>query len=296
MRTTFHPACALLHQILPLLLAGAINLPATPAHSQIVGKRIETPKSARLKTLSIRESTLSSIVTKASATYRKEAGSQSFLLESSEGEPVVEWKIGGEVHPLPEGAPAPARIVEKRVKLIPHEDKVFLKIETLAKGAPERVEEEVRFSGTYEATVLEGSLQDDQNGGKRKVRIAAADHERYLKDVQKAFFSATMLDKHGESFRKQLTGLLEQKVVDPGTSPASEIEMARVLLGIVKAHPETFVVTVIPSFESDPEIFEIEGELMRSTTETQKTTLRFDAKLPAVMRGATLGKGVQPLW
>jgi hypothetical protein len=25
---------------------------------------------------------------------------------------------------------------------------------------------------------------------------------------------------------------------------------------------------------------------MRSTTETQKSTLRFDAKLPAVMRGA----------
>jgi hypothetical protein len=198
----------------------------------------------------------------------------------------VEWKIGGEVHPLPEGVPAPARVVEKRVKLIPHEDKLFLKIEILAKGAPDRVEEEVRFSGTYEATLLEGSFQADQNGGKRKVRIAATDHERYLKDVQKAFFGEAMLAKHADSFRRQLTGLLEQKVTDPGAAPASEIEMARALLTIVKAHPETFVVTVTPSFESDPEIFEIEGDTMRSTTETQKSTLRFDAKLPAVMRGA----------
>ena len=286
MRATFYPASALLHRILPFLLALAAILPASPARAQIVGKRIEAPKSARLKTLSIRESTLSSIVTKASATYRKEAGSQGFLLESSDGEPVVEWKIGGEVHPLPEGVPAPARVVEKRVKLIPHEDKLFLKIETLAKGAPDRVEEEVRFSGTYEATLLEGSFQADQNGGKRKVRIAATDHERYLKDVQKAFFGEAMLAKHADSFRRQLTGLLEQKVTDPGAAPASEIEMARALLTIVKAHPETFVVTVTPSFESDPEIFEIEGDTMRSTTETQKSTLRFDAKLPAVMRGA----------
>lgn len=286
MRATFYPASALLHRILPFLLALAAILPASPARAQIVGKRIEAPKSARLKTLSIRESTLSSIVTKASATYRKEAGSQGFLLESSDGEPVVEWKIGGEVHPLPEGVPAPARVVEKRVKLIPHEDKAFLKIEILAKGAPDRVEEEVRFSGTYEATLLEGSFQADQNGGKRKVRIAATDHERYLKDAQKAFFGEAMLAKHADSFRRQLTGLLEQKVSDPGAAPASEIEMARALLTIVKAHPETFVVTVTPSFESDPEIFEIEGDTMRSTTETQKSTLRFDAKLPAVMRGA----------
>ncbi len=286
MRATFYPASALLHRILPFLLALAAILPASPARAQIVGKRIEAPKSARLKTLSIRESTLSSIVTKASATYRKEAGAQGFLLESSDGEPVVEWKIGGEVHPLPEGVPAPARVVEKRVKLIPHEDKLFLKIEILAKGAPDRVEEEVRFSGTYEATLLEGSFQADQNGGKRKVRIAATDHERYLKDVQKAFFGEAMLAKHADSFRRQLTGLLEQKVTDPGAAPASEIEMARALLTIVKAHPETFVVTVTPSFESDPEIFEIEGDTMRSTTETQKSTLRFDAKLPAVMRGA----------
>ena len=286
MRATFYPASALLHRILPFLLALAAILPASPARAQIVGKRIEAPKSARLKTLSIRESTLSSIVTKASATYRKEAGAQGFLLESSDGEPVVEWKIGGEVHPLPEGVPAPARVVEKRVKLIPHEDKLFLKIEILAKGAPDRVEEEVRFSGTYEATLLEGSFQADQNGGKRKVRIAATDHERYLKDVQKAFFGEAMLAKHADSFRRQLTGLLEQKVSDPGAAPASEIELARALLTIVKAHPETFVVTVTPSFESDPEIFEIEGDTMRSTTETQKSTLRFDAKLPAVMRGA----------
>jgi hypothetical protein len=286
MRATFYPASALLHRILPFLLALAAILPASPARAQIVGKRIEAPKSARLKTLSIRESTLSSIVTKASATYRKEAGSQGFLLESSDGEPVVEWKIGGEVRPLPEGVPAPARVIEKRVKLIPHEDKAFLKIEILAKGAPDRVEEEVRFSGTYEATLLEGSFQADQNGGKRKVRIAATDHERYLKDVQKAFFGEAMLAKHADSFRRQLTGLLEQKVTDPGAAPASEIEMARALLTIVKARPETFVVTVTPSFESDPEIFEIEGDTMRSTTETQKSTLRFDAKLPAVMRGA----------
>jgi hypothetical protein len=247
------------------------------------GERLPAPP--RLKTLSIRESTLSSIVTKASATYRQEAGSQGFLLESSEGAPVVEWKIGGEAHPLPEGAPAPARVVEKRVKLIPHEDKLFLKIEFFAKGAPDRVDEEVRFSGTYEATTMEGASADDPKGGKRKVRIAAADHERYLKDMQKAFFGEAMLAKHVASFRLQLTALLEQKLTEPGATPASEIEMVRALVTLVKAHPETFVVTVTPSYESDPEIFEIEGDTMRSTTEKQTSTLRFNAKLPAMSPG-----------
>nr|MDH4409543.1 hypothetical protein [Verrucomicrobiales bacterium] len=120
MRATFRPFSTLHHRILLFFLAGAVTMAIPSAPAQIVGKRIEAAKSARLRTLSIRESTLSSMVTKASATYRKEAGSRGFLLESSEGEPVVEWKIGGEVHPLPEGAPAPARVIEKRVKLIPH--------------------------------------------------------------------------------------------------------------------------------------------------------------------------------
>jgi hypothetical protein len=267
-------ALALLVWILPLAAQTVIK----PR-----GERLPAPP--RLRTLSIRESTLSSIVTNASATYRKEAGSQGFLLESSEGEPVVEWKIGGEIHPLPESAPAPARVVEKRVKVIPHENKFFLKIETLAKGAPGRAEEEVRFSGTYEATTMEGEWAAYQKGGKLKVRIAAADHERYLKEMQKAYFGEAMLAKHVASFRLQLTALLEQKLTDPGATPAQELEMVRALVTLVNAHPETFVVTVTPSYESEPEIFTLEGDAMRSTTGKQTTTLRFNARLPALAPG-----------
>lgn len=40
-----------------------------------------------------------------------------------------------------------------------------------------------------------------------------------------------------------------------------------------------------PPFESESEIFEIEGDTMRSTTSTRKCMLRIDATLPAVMRG-----------
>jgi hypothetical protein len=269
---------------LALAIVGWMMIPLA-AQTVIKPRGERLPAPPRLKTLSIRESTLSSIVTKASATYRKEAGSQGFLLESSEGEPVVEWKIGGEIRPLPEGAPTPARVVEKRVKLIPHEDKLFLKIESLAKGAPERAEEEVRFSGTYEATITEGDWAEYQKGGKLKVRIAAADHERYLKEMQKAYFGEALLAKHVETFRNQLIGLLEQKLTEPGATPAQEIEMVRALVTLVKAHPETFVVTVTLSYESDPEIFALEGDTMRSTTEKQTTTLRFNAKLPAMAPG-----------
>ena len=161
MRAKFYPASALLHRILPFLLALAAILPASPARAQIVGKRIEAPKSARLKTLSIRESTLSSIVTKASATYRKEAGSQGFLLESSDGEPVVEWKIGGEVHPLPAGVPAPARDVEKRVKLSLAEDQPFLKIEPIRTCSPARHDAGMRVSYTYGAPASYSPCQSE---------------------------------------------------------------------------------------------------------------------------------------
>ncbi len=265
-----------------LLLAATL----APLAAQTIGQRGERlPAPPGPRTLAIRDSTLSAIVAKASAAYRKEANSQTFVLESSEGETKLEWRIGDEERPLPEGARAPAKVVEKRVKFVPHENKLFLRIEALARGAPEGGEPEIRFSGTYEATVLEGTWAGYREGGGLKVRISAADHERYLGEIRKAFFGEATLASHAERYRAELLGVLERKLADPGTTPPQEIEMAGQLVAFVKAHPESFVVTVSPSYEASPEIFVLAGDAMRSTTEKEATTLRFQARLPAVMKG-----------
>ncbi len=262
-------------------IAFAATLP--PLAAQTIPQRGERlPEPPKPKTLSIRESTFSSVVTKASAIYRKEADSQTFVLESNEGEPRLEWRIGGEARPLPEGAPGQARLVERRVKFVPHEDKLFVKIESVAKDPDGREAEDVRFSGTYETTVLEGTWAGYREGKPLKVRISAADHERYQVDMRKAFFGEAALATHADRFRKELIGILERKIAEPGNTPSKEIEMVGQLVAIVKAHPEAFVVLVTPSYEADPEIFLLEGDSMHSTTERQATTLRFDAKLPAL--------------
>lgn len=244
------------------------------------------PQPAKLRTLSVRESTLASILTDASAVYRKAEASLTFVLESSTGEPSLEWKIGGEEHPLPEGANAPAPGSGKQLKLIPHQGRLFLRIESITKPAPGQEGNEIRFSGTYEATVLEGSWDAYRDEGKAlKFRITAADHDRYLGEMRRALFDEATLARHAARHREQLTRLLEEKVADPGTAPAPEVEMVRALLALVKTHPETLVVSVTAAFEAEPEIFVIEGDTIRSTTARQASILRFDAKLPALAPG-----------
>ncbi len=261
-------------------LSFALAATAPPLGAQVVGQRYETPPAARPKVLSIRESVFSSIVEKAASTYRKEEGSQTFVLESTEGETRREWKIGGEARPLPENEPESAVVAEKRVKFLPHEGKLFVKIEMVVKGAPDREKKEIRFSGTYETTVLEGDWANYQGGGTMKVRIAASDHDRYLEAARRAFFADEVLADHAEGFRQELLGILEGKIADPGTTPPKEIEALRGIVATVQAHPECLAVSVTPSFEADPEIFVLEGEAMRSTVSKQTTTLRFNASLP----------------
>lgn len=265
-----------------LIATIGLSVSTLSAQTTIKPRGERLPQAPKLRTLTVRESTLTSAVAKASAVYRKEATSSAYLLESSEGTTTLVWKIGEKEHPLPEGMKAPARASERRVKLIPHEEKLFLKIDTLTRPDPDQGGKEVRFSGTYEATVLEGSWAGHQEGAALKVRLAPGDHDRYLADLRKAHFDEATLARHATHYREQLIGLLEGKLSDPGAAPASELEMVRALVTLVKAHPETFVVIVTPEFQSAPEIFTLEGDTMRSTTESQSTTLRFDAKLPAL--------------
>lgn len=265
-------------------LVAAIGLSCSTLSAQTTikprGERL--PQAPKLRTLTVRESTLTSSVANASAVYRKEPASSDYLLESTEGVTKLVWRIGEQEHPLPEGMKAAPRPSEKRVKLIPHEDKLFLKIETLTQPDPDQGGQEVRFSGTYEATALEGSRAGFQGGVPLKVRITPGDQERYLADLKKAHFNEATLARHTTRYREQLIGLLEGKLTDPGAASASELEMVRALVTLVNQHPETFVVIVTADFRSDPEIFTFEADTMRSTTESQSTTLRFDAKLPAL--------------
>lgn len=259
-------------------------LPPFPLAAQTIEARGGRPATAPvLRTLSVREAVFTSSVVGATSVYRKEAGSRSFVLESNEGEAKLEWKVGDEARPLPEGMKPEARGTEKRIKLIPHEGKLFLKIESISRPEPGGAGDEIRFSGTYEAAVLEGSWEDYLGGGELRLRIAPGDHDRYLADMKQALFGEAVLARQADGYRKQLLALLEGKSSNPGESSPAEVERVRQILAVVRAHPEPLAVSVSPSFESDPEILVIKGEGIRSTTAKQASILRFDAKLPVVV-------------
>ena len=254
-----------------------------PLAAQTIRPRGERPQvPTALRTLAVREATFSSSVARATAIYRKEAGSQTFVLESSEGESKLEWKVGGETRPLPEELKPAAGKTEKRIKLIPHEGKLFLKIEAFARTEPQEKDPEIRFSGTYEAAVVDGSWEAYLGGGEITLRITPGDHERYLADMKKAIFSDTFLARQTDAYRKQLLALLEARAANPAGSSPGELERIRQTLVVVKAHPEALAVGVSSSFEEDPEILVIKGETLHSTIGRQASALRFDVRLPVV--------------
>lgn len=273
------PAALILIACLPL---GAVAPAPLAAQTLAPRGQVRTGAAPKPRTLAIRESVLTLAVRDSTASYRAEEGSQTFVLTSSEGKSTVQWSIGGEERPLSPNPQTPARVVEKRVRFLPHGDRLFVKIETVAKGTPGREEEEVRFSGTYEATLAEGTWADRDTGKALEIRLTAADHQRYLGEMRQAHFGKEVLASHADRFRRELLSVLERKLADPGTTPASEIALARHLVTFVKAHPETFVVTVTPSFDAEPEVFLLQGGKLSSTTARQTTTLRFDARLPAI--------------
>jgi len=247
--------------------------------AQIIGQRIEPTVIEGPKVLQARESVFTTVTPKVESTYRKEAGAQTFVLGKSVGESRREWTIGGQVRPLAEVAAAEAKaetVVERRVKFLSHEGKRFVKIEATAEGILGHAEE-VRFSGFYETTVLEGDWAGYEKGGKVKVRLGAADHERYLEQTLRTFFDPVTLAAHADEFRKELLGILEKKLADPGQTPPAELEAVRRIVASAKAHPATVTVAVAPSLESDPEVFVLEGDTMISTTINQVSTLRFRA-------------------
>ncbi len=265
-----------------LVLAWAAAFVAPPLAAQIVGQRPDIPAGLHPKRLSVREAVFSFVLEKAESVYRKDPDSKWFVVASTEGGARHEWRIGGRELPLPEGLPKPETVVERRLKFLPHEGKLFVRIEAAARpkdAAPGG--EERRFSGTYELVPVEGSWQGYEAGGVLKAKLAAADHERYRAEVLRVFFGDEVLAGHASGFGRELVGVLERKLADPGPAPPEEVEAVRRIVAAAKERPESVAVSVTPSFEAAPETFVLEGDELRTATARQTTTLRFNASLPA---------------
>ncbi len=263
------------------LSLAAILVPSFAA-AQIIGKRPEARVATQArKPLSIREAVYTSVAKKTVSTYRQEEGSRTFLLEKSEGESSREWTLGGQVRPQPEKKPEAGAVLERRIKFLPHEGKIFVKIETKVTRGEDGAET-LQFSGSYEALPTEGTWAAYEGGqGSVTLKLTPGDHQRYLEELRRAFHGPAALTTHAEGFRKELLGVLERKIADPGTTPPKEIATVRHLVETVKAHPEALAVAVTPTFEASPESFRLEAGGLSTTVEEQRTVLRFNATLPA---------------
>lgn len=267
-----------------VLLLWAVVLLSPPLSAQVVGRRPVAPAASERKGLSVREASFLTLLTNAESSYGKGAERNQFVLESTRGETRHEWSIGRKELPRPESVQPPDYRLERTVKFLPHEGKLFIRIEAQAKPNEDQDEAalaERRFSGTYELQLLEGNWADYEAGRPLKAKLAKGDHERYLAEMQRSFLGEAVLRKHAQAFGKELLGVLERKVADPGETPAKEIEAVRRILELAKAQPDRVKVEVTPRFEAEPELFLLEGDRLTSTVAKQTTLLRFNATLPA---------------
>ncbi len=279
-----------------LLVAGFF---LSSASAQRIAPRGKLPRTTSGPlTLSVRDAVSTTIVKENRASYVAIPGeSGSWKVESNTADRKQEWSIDGKVIPVPEGAPAPTPVVEKKVKFISYGGRIFLKMEILARPGENdsdgtganKAGEEVHFSGTYEANLVEGTwppTEKSEVAGNpervTRVRLAPSEQSRYSAELQQAFFSEEMLKHQADHYREAMIDLIQRKIASPNGTSAGEIALARQLLGIVRAHPEAFVVEVTPEFESSPEMFLFDASGLHSTTERESWTLRFSAHLPAI--------------
>lgn len=278
-----------------LLVAGFF---LSSASAQRIAPRGKLPRTAvGPLTLSVRDAVSTTIVTENRTSYVAIPGeSGSWKVQSNTAERKQEWSIDGKVIPVPEGAPAPTPVVEKKVKFTSHGGRLFLKVEILARPGENdsdgtganKAGKEVHFSGTYEANLVEGTWPPEKSevaGNPERVtrvRLAPSEQSRYSSELQQAFFSEEMLKHQADHYRESMIDLIQRKIASPDGTSAGEIALARQLLGIVRAHPEAFVVEVTPEFECSPEMFLFDASGLHSTTERESWTLRFSAHLPAI--------------
>lgn len=311
-------------------LLGIFCLNILSVSAQTIQRRGKGPARAPgPQTLTIRDSACSTIVSGNQVIYRPVQGERwTYEYESSKAQIQKQWEVDGAVRPANPEAPGPAPIVEKTVKFIPNGEQLFVKIEIVARANEEEGKEkvavfpEVRFAGTYEVSVTEGTwpppaLKEEKVGksakkkaaakaevkgtGKAgtdpgstsddekpkivtKVQIVAKDQVRFAEELGKAVFSDEVISSHADGYRRSMLSMMEGKINAPGGTNPAEIALAGRLLAIVKAHPETFVVQVQPSYVSGPEIFVFDETGLRSSIEKETWTIKFFAHLPAIGR------------
>lgn len=232
------------------------------------------------KTLKIREARFSVIEDKSVEKYERIAGSQRFLLKSVEKETRYEWTVGGRTVPGEGPAQGPQEIEgETSVNLLHHEGTLYAKIESVLPVSEGKRATEVRFSGTYEVVPQEGDWKSYEAGGRLKLTIAKADHERFITEIKQAYFGPESLTSQSQNFREKLRLELEAKANDPGDLPEQEAAMIKRVVELLKSRPEALAVTVVPSLTAKPVSFVIEGDEMIATTTDQVLSFLYLAEL-----------------
>lgn len=236
------------------------------------------PVTAR-PTISYKDSTFILTFREQETTYQKEEFGSNYVQVASMTKMDSQWKIGNQSQPkvsMAEGQLMRRPVTDTTIKLIPYDGKTFLKIES--KKSPENEGEvfELQYGGTYEAKILEGSVEDYKSGGRVVVTITEKDWQRYLGDLISAFSDERFLTWNASNFKGQLVGDIVEAAKNPNTFPGGPgaVEMT-------KHAVENAVVEVIPSVKSTPEVFVFDGNTLTVSCEAISVSLLYKTTLGA---------------
>lgn len=242
------------------------------------------PAAAR-PAISYKDSTFTLTFSEQVISYQREEFGSNYVQAASMTKMDSQWKIGNQAQPkvsMADGQSIRRPPSDTRIKLIPYEGKAFLKIESKKSPGNEDRIFELQYGGTYEAKILEGSVEDYKAGGRLVATITEKDWQRYLNDLISAFSDEKFLTWNASNFKGQLVGEIAEAAKNPQTFPGGPgaVELTRHAV-------ENATVEVIPSVKSTPEVFVFEGDTLTVSCESvavsllYKTTLGVPAPAPA---------------
>lgn len=209
--------------------------------------------------------------------YEKEEYGSNFAQVGSMTKMDTQWSGSSGAEPkvwMADGQRIRRPATDTKIKLIQYDDKIFLKIESKKSPEKEDVSFELQYGGTYEAKILEGTMEGFQAGGRLAVTITDTDWERYLEDLTGAFRDEKFLGWNAANYKGQLVSGIEAAAKDPSTFPGG-------MAGVQAVRPavENARVDVSPSVRSKPEVYVFEGDTLSVSCESLAVTLLYKISL-----------------
>jgi len=235
----------------------------------------------RKPALKLPDSTQTIVVEEVESVFKKrEDGAYHF--ESQTGNSTLIATMGSQEKKVEDYKPTNDRKTEYWLKLIPHEETVFLKCVSLKEGDGdgEGKVKPVKFEGIYEMMFRDGSVAELRKGMRVVLALKPGEHDRFVTEMTAQFRDpATLADvearakeEYVSSFHKALDKRPE--VFLPPGLDSSQIEEFKERIARVS-------VDATVTFTTTPSTFTIEGETLQWSTDKQEYKSLFQFSLPS---------------